>query len=283
MAQAIEHPVPHGPAPILPQPRRVRRLFEETGDAFTLEIEPDDDGRFLPGQFNMLYVFGVGEVPIYISGNPVAHEPLQHTTRVVGAVTRAMRLLKPGEVIGLRGPFGNHWPLHNLTGRDVVIVAGGIGLAPLRPALYQLLANRDQYRRVVLIYGARTPEDILYWDELERWREKLDLEICVTVDRASVDWRGNVGIVSTLIARAPFDPSNAAALVCGPEVMMRFAVTELQKRGVTSDRTYLSMERNLKCAVGFCGHCQYGPYFICKDGPIFRFDQIETIFGKAEI
>jgi len=194
-----------------------------------------------------------------------------------------MRLLKPGEVIGLRGPFGNHWPLHNLTGRDVVIVAGGIGLAPLRPALYQLLANRDQYRRVVLIYGARTPEDILYWDELERWREKLDLEICVTVDRASVDWRGNVGIVSTLIARAPFDPSNAAALVCGPEVMMRFAVTELQKRGVTSDRTYLSMERNLKCAVGFCGHCQYGPYFICKDGPIFRFDQIETIFGKAEI
>jgi NAD(P)H-flavin reductase len=165
----------------------------------------------------------------------------------------------------------------------VVIVAGGIGLAPLRPALCQLLANRKKYRRIVLVYGTRSPEDILYRSELERWRDQFDLETYVTVDRASADWRGNVGVVSTLIARAPFDPSNTTALVCGPEVMMRFAVMELHSRGVPADRTYLYMERNMKCAIGFCGHCQYGSYFICKDGPIFRFDRIEAIFGKAEV
>jgi len=288
MVQAIEPQVAPKDAstPILPRPLRIRRLIEETGDAFTLEIEPANGaGRypFQPGQFNMLYVFGVGEVPMYISGDPVGQKTLQHTARVTGAVTKAMRLLKAGDSIGVRGPFGNRWPISESAGHDIVLVAGGIGLAALRPALYQLLANRDKYGRIVLIYGARTPEDILYWNELESWREKYDLETCVTVDRASVDWRGNVGIVTALIARAPFDPSNAAALVCGPEVMMRFTVMELQKRGVTPDRTYLSMERNMKCAVGFCGHCQYGPHFICKDGPIFRFDRIESIFGKAEI
>jgi len=261
-------------------------LRDETADTFTLEIEPtNNSGRFsfTPGQFNMLYVFGVGEVPISISGNPIGKHPLEHTTRAVGAVTKAMRRLNPGDTIGVRGPFGSRWPIANGVGRDVVIVAGGIGLAPLRPALYELLAHREEYRRIVLVYGARTSEDILYGSELERCQAEFDLETYVTVDRASKGWRGSVGVVTSLVARAPFDPSNAIALVCGPEVMMRFAVMELGKRGVTSDRTYVSMERNMKCAIGFCGHCQYGPHFICKDGPIFRFDRIKTIFGKAEI
>jgi NAD(P)H-flavin reductase len=288
MAQTLERHLTAGsaPDPMLPAPHRVLRLRDETDDTFTLEIEPAhgaDRSSFAPGQFNMLYVFGVGEVPISISGDPAGQKPLEHTTRVVGAVTRAMRRLKPGEMIGIRGPFGSHWPIADAEGRDLVIVAGGIGLAPLRPALYQLLANREKYRRIVLVHGARAPEDILYQGELERWRGESDLEIYLTVDRASAGWAGNVGVVSTLIAHAPFDPSNTIAMICGPEVMMRFAVMELQKRGVTPERTYVSLERNMKCAIGFCGHCQYGPQFICKDGPVFRFDRIEPIFGKAEI
>lgn len=271
---------------MLPKARRILRLRNETDDTFTLELEPvDGEGRFqfAPGQFNMLYVFGVGEVPISISGDPVGRKPLQHTTRVVGIVTKAMRRLKRGDIIGIRGPFGSHWPVEDAGGRDLLIVAGGIGLAPLRPALYQLMARREKYRRIVLLYGTRSPEDILYRRELERWRGKFDLEVHVTVDRASSGWRGNVGVVTALIGRAPFEPSNTIALVCGPEVMMRFAVMELQKRGVAPERTYVSMERNMKCAIGFCGHCQYGPTFVCKDGPVFRFDRIAPIFGKAEI
>jgi NAD(P)H-flavin reductase len=164
-----------------------------------------------------------------------------------------------------------------------VIVAGGIGLAPLRPALYSLMAQRGRHRKIGLLYGTRMPEDILYRRELERWRAKLDLEIQVTVDHAGREWYGNVGVVTKLIAPAVIDPANAIALVCGPEVMMRFALMELTTRGIPAERIYVSMERNMKCAVGFCGHCQHGPAFICKDGPVFRFDRIAAIFGKAEI
>ena len=194
-----------------------------------------------------------------------------------------MGLLKKGESLGVRGPFGSHWPVEQAEGRDVVIVTGGIGLAPLRPALYHLMAHREKFRKIVLLYGARTPEDILYRGELERWRSKFDLEVQVTVDRGTREWRGNVGVVTTMIGRAPFDPTNTVALACGPEVMMRFTVMEFQRRGLPSDCIYLSMERNMKCAIGFCGHCQYGPAFICKDGPVFRLDRIESIFYKAEI
>ena len=164
-----------------------------------------------------------------------------------------------------------------------MIVAGGIGLAPLRSALYEMMAHRDQYGRVTLLYGARTPEDILYGRELERWRDKFDLDCQVTVDRGPSGWRGIVGVVTKLISRATFDPASAVAMICGPEVMMRFAIMELHRLGMAADRIYLSMERNMKCAVGFCGRCQYGPMFICKDGPVFRFDRIAGIFRVAEI
>jgi NAD(P)H-flavin reductase len=288
MVPTLEKSMEVGPAaePMLPRPYRVQRVRNDTHDTFTLEIAPAEGTNGFacaPGQFNMLYVFGVGEVPISISGEPGRSQPLQHTTRVVGTVTKAMRRLKRGAMLGLRGPFGSGWPLDAAVGRDVVIVAGGIGLAPLRPALCRLMEERDKYGRAVLLYGARTPEDILYRRELERWRGKFDLEVYVAVDRAGSGWRGNVGVVTSLIAHAPFDPTNALAMVCGPEVMMRFTVMELERRGVASDRVHVSMERNMKCAIGFCGHCQYGPTFICKDGPVFRFDRIAPIFGKAEI
>lgn len=272
--------------PMVPELFRIDRVKRETEDTFTLELVPVDESlkiSFFPGQFNMLYVFGVGEVAISISSDPAHASRLEHTTRRVGVVTKAMGLLKPGDTIGVRGPFGSHWPVTEEDGRDFVVIAGGIGLAPLRPVLYHLMAQRERYRNIVLLYGARSPEEILYKRELERWRGKFDLEVQVTVDRGASGWRGNVGVVTPLVARAPFNPSNTVALVCGPEIMMRFASMELQKRGVPPERTYLSMERNMKCAVGYCGHCQYGPMFVCKDGPVFRLDRIATIFGKGEI
>jgi NAD(P)H-flavin reductase len=274
------------PDPMLPLPFRIQRVRQETDDTFTLELAPADSGdgfSFAPGQFNMLYVFGVGEVPISISSDPNGAPLIHHTTRVVGSVTKAMRLLTRGDMLGIRGPFGTHWPVEEAIGHDVVIVAGGIGLAPLRPALYRLMAQREKFRKIVLLYGTRTPEDILYRRELEHWRGKFDLEIQVTVDRAASTWRGNVGVVTTMIARAPFAPSNTVAFVCGPEVMMRFTVMELQKRGVAAQRTYLSMERNMKCGIGLCGHCQYGPVFTCKDGPVFSFDRIAALLGRSEV
>jgi NAD(P)H-flavin reductase len=272
--------------PMQPIPYRIRRIHTETQDTFTMQLEPVNGApgiSFAPGQFNMLYVFGVGEVPISVSGDPAKPDTLLHTTRAVGTVTRAMREMKRGDVLGVRGPFGTQWPVAEAAGRDVVVVAGGLGLAPLRPALYSLLAQREKYRRLVLLYGARSPEEILFPHELERWRGKFDFDVYVTVDRATPAWRGHVGVVTTFISRAPFDPATTLALVCGPEVMMRFALMELQHRGVALDRMYLSMERNMKCAVGFCGHCQFGPTFICRDGPIFRFDRIESLFTMPEV
>lgn len=272
--------------PMVPSPFRLRRVRRETLDTFTLEFESANGAEgfsFAPGQFNMLSVFGVGEVPISISGDPSEPQTLVHTVRSVGTVTQAICKLKPGGVLGVRGPFGTHWPVEEAAGNDVVMVAGGIGLAPLRPVLYYLLSNREKYGRMVLLYGARTPQDLLYKPELEKWRGHFDLEVGVTVDTASASWRGNVGVVTTLIPRAQFDPFHTAAMVCGPEVMMRFTVRELEGRGVAPENMFISMERNMKCAVGLCGHCQFGPTFVCKDGPVFRYDQIQLFFAKREI
>jgi len=272
--------------PMLPHPYRVQRVRHETYDTFTLDLEQANGVSglpFAPGQFNMMYLFGVGEVPISISGDPAKSKALVHTIRAVGTVTKPIVRLKRGDVLGVRGPFGSSWPVEAAKGSDVVIVAGGIGLAPLRPALYYLLSHRDSYGRVVLLYGARTPEDLLYTRELEAWRSRLDVEVGVTVDAATGDWRGNVGVVTTLIPWARFEPSDTVAMVCGPEVMMRFTVQALQERGVAVENTYVSMERNMKCAVGFCGHCQFGPTFICKDGPVFRCDRMEQFLWKREI
>lgn len=288
MARNLESPAPLAPPrdPMLTAPFRVQQIRQETSDTFTLQLTPQNRAVCAPfraGQFNMLYVFGVGEVPISISGDPAHAQTLVHTTRVVGTVTKAMRKLKRNDALGVRGPYGTSWPVAEAVGNDVVIVAGGIGLAPLRPALYQLLAQREKYGKIVLLYGTRSPEDILFRRELEQWRARFDLEVFITVDRALGAWRGNVGVVTTLIPKAPFDPRNTTAMVCGPEVMMRFTVLELQKRGVPIDDIFVSMERNMKCGIGFCGHCQFGPTFICKDGPVFGYGRIKDWMAKWEI
>jgi NAD(P)H-flavin reductase len=272
--------------PMLTHAYSVKRMQQETYDTFTLELKPKNDIQiksFAPGQFNMLYAFGVGEVPISISGDPAKREVLIHTTRAVGAVTSAMWKLRRGDIIGVRGPFGTSWPMEEAKGCDVVIVAGGIGMAPLRPLLYRLLSERREYGKVFLLYGARTPADLLYQREMEQWQTRSDLQVDITVDRALRGWRGNVGVVTTLIPKADFDPTSTIAMVVGPEIMMRFTVAELEKRGLADGKIYISMERNMKCGIGFCGHCQLGPFFVCKDGPVFRYDRIKPFFGKGEI
>jgi len=272
--------------PMLPRPFVVRRVRRETEDTFTLELQPLGEKKelsFAPGQFNMVYVFGVGEIPISISGDPADPSVLVHTTRAVGTVTKAMDKLRRGDTLGIRGPYGTPWPLEKAAGQDIVFVAGGIGLAPLRPALYHAIANRDRFGKVVLLYGTRSPADILFREELENWRARFDLDVYVTVDRAMSGWRGNVGVVTTMISKAPFDPSNSVAMVCGPEIMMRFTTLEMIKRGVGMRNVYVSMERNMKCGIGLCGHCQFGPVFVCKDGPVFPYHQIKDMLVKWEI
>ncbi|MCB1502021.1 MAG: FAD/NAD(P)-binding protein [Bauldia sp.] len=270
--------------PMLPVARRVVRTRRELADVWTIEIEPEGDSfAFLPGQFNMLYAFGVGEAAISISGDPAESGRLVHTIRAVGKVSEALARTRPGDVIGVRGPFGVGWPVEAADGADVVVVAGGLGLAPLRPALYRLFGERHRFGRVVLLCGARSPKDILFRSEIEHWRARLDIEAAVTVDHADREWRGNVGVVTTLIGRAAFDPSNTVAFVCGPEVMMRFAAIELESRGVRPEAIHLSMERNMKCAIGHCGHCQFGGDFVCKDGPVATFEQLRRRLALREI
>jgi NAD(P)H-flavin reductase len=265
---------------------RVVRTRQETADTFTLELAAHDrDTRhpFGAGQFNMLYAFGIGEVPISISGDPTKPEQLVHTIRAVGSVTRALCAMKKGDALGVRGPFGTAWPVDHAHGRDVLIVAGGIGLAPVRPILYEVLAHRSRYGRVVLLYGSRTPDDLLYQKELERWRSRLDLDVQVSVDSAARGWRGNVGFVTTLIGRAPVAVEHAAAFVCGPELMMRFTAQELLRRGLAAPDISISMERNMQCGVGLCGHCQCGALFICKDGPVFPLPAVQPLLTVREL
>ncbi len=275
------------PDPMLPVPWRVADRWDETRDTFSFLLEPAQPQapfRFLAGQFNMLYAFGTGESAISLSGDPNADDGrLIHTIRRVGAVTSALSRLSPGSSLGLRGPFGNPWPMEALRGRDLVFIAGGIGLAPLRPAILQALANRGDYGRIHILVGARAPEDALYLEQLKEWNGQDRVNCQITVDRAGEDWTGRVGVVTKLIPMANLDPSNTVALICGPEIMMRYTAIELRKLGVTDDRILVTMERNMKCALGFCGHCQFGPEFICKDGPVFRFDRIAFWFDQREV
>lgn len=264
---------------MLPTPMRIKRRMRDTADTFTLVLEvPRPPFAFEPGQFNMLYTFGVGEVPISISGGSTNGNELVHTIRDVGDVTHALSLLKKGDLVGVRGPYGRGWPLDEARGKDVILAAGGIGLAPLRPAIQHVIAHREEYGRVVILYGARTPQDMLYMPEIHKWRGRLDTKMSVTVDRASRKWHGNVGVITQLVSASRIDPTETVAMVCGPEIMMHYMQIHLAKLGLADDQIYVSMERNMKCAIGRCGHCQYGGDFICKDGPVFTFDEISDRF-----
>lgn len=257
----------------------IREIRPEVSGVTTYQLALTDPGaaesyRFEPGQFNMLYVPGAGESAISMSGDPDSLETLTHTIRAAGNVTRRIAAMKVGDTLGLRGPFGTSWPVELCAGKDVILVAGGIGLPPLRPVIYRMLSEREKYGQMTLLYGARTPEMLLYTDEYQRWQTQ-GLDVRETVDRSTPGWQGNVGVVPQLLERLQnFDPANTVMMICGPDIMMRFTARGALQRGMTTDQIWVSTERNMQCAVGLCGHCQLGPDFICKDGPVFRYDQI---------
>ncbi len=255
----------------------------ETSDVVTLGRTPPRPFGFLPGQFTMLSLPGIGEVPISISGDPASTGYTVQTIRDVGPVTHALCTLRPGQQVGVRGPYGTSWPVDAAEGGDLVIVAGGIGLPPLRPALYQALSRRDSFGRLILLYGARTPADLLFTDELAAWRAQLGLDVGITVDAADRDWRGDVGVVPDLVKRAPLDPPSTTAFMVGPEIMMRFTVRALLAAGVPASRIYMSMERNMQCAVAMCGHCQLGPFLLCRDGPVFGYRALAPWLDIREV
>jgi NAD(P)H-flavin reductase len=232
-----------------------------------------------PGQFNMIYMPGVGEVPVSVSHDPEEGPGIGHTIRFTGRVTDVIGQLGPGAVVGLRGPYGRGWPMEQARGRDVLLVTGGLGLAPLRLVVRALLADRGQYGRLVLLHGARQPADLLYVSEYPEW-ERQGMDVMVTVDHADEAWRGRVGVVPLLFNQLRIDPDRTIMLTCGPEILMRFAVTEAQSRRVSDADIYYSMERNMQCAVGMCGHCQLGPAFLCKDGPVFAHRELAPFFRQ---
>jgi len=272
--------------PMLPHPYRVTDVGKETPDTFTLTLQPEkgsNTSTFQPGQFSMLWVFGVGELPISISGDPAEHDRLVYTVRSVGQATHALVSRGVGESVGVRGPLGAGWPTDSAQGRDIIVVAGGIGLAPLRPMICEVLRHREAYGRLVLLYGARSPRDLLYRKELVAWARAPETQVLATVDYGGLGWRGHVGVVTTLFKYARLQPDRSLAMVCGPEIMMRFVTKELENQGLARDHIYLSVERNMKCGIGLCGHCQYGPHFICKDGPVFSYERIRSLLEKYEL
>lgn len=286
MSLALETPAAAGRPAMQPVPARVLSVVKETHDTFTLNIQPpegDPVASFQPGQFSMLYAPGVGELPISISGDPERREHLTYTIRSVGQVTYQLVTRSRGDSIGIRGPFGTSWPMKQARGKSILIVAGGIGLAPLRPAIYHILRHRGDYNRLVVLYGGRSPRDLLYRKEFAAWGMLPDTQALATVDYGGVSWRGYVGVVTTLFRHVRMQPPDTIAMLCGPEIMMRYASRELETRGFPPAQIYLSMERNMKCAVGFCGHCQMGPFFVCKDGPVFPYTSMKPYMDQHEL
>jgi NAD(P)H-flavin reductase len=282
-ASAVQHAALD---PMMTHPVMIRKVMWENDDTFTLTLDMNsalNGFSFLPGQFNMLYVYGIGEAAISISSDPTRTGTLDHTIHRVGTITTALSRKKRGDVIGIRGPFGSSWPLDVAKGKDVCIVTGGIGLAPLRPVIYSMLKKREEYGRIMILYGGRSPLDLLYRVELERWEDEKNVEVLVTVDRGDSSWKGHIGVVTSLLSYIKLDTQNTIAYVCGPEIMMKYTIDELERRGLPLDQVYISMERNMKCAVGFCGHCQYGPTFICKDGPVFPLPRIRSLLDRKEL
>ncbi len=263
----------------VPSPWVVRAAWRELSDTTSLEIAPADGStpRFQPGQFSMLYMPGIGDIPVSVSAYSDDGKALVHTVREVGAVSAALCAMKAGDWLGVRGPFGNGWPVDAAADRDLIVIAGGLGLAPVRPAIQQAIDDSGRGGKTVVFYGSRSPSALLFRDDLLQWAVSGVAEVRTTVDRAEPGWRGNVGLVTSILDRAAFDAESAVAFVCGPEVMMRFAVFDLLSRGLSADRIFLSLERNMHCGIGLCGHCQLGPKFICTDGPVFPYSEISDL------
>jgi NAD(P)H-flavin reductase len=268
---------------VLPARYQVAARLAETHDTVTLDLRPVGAPipPCLPGQFTMLYAPGIGEVAISVSGTG-PDGGLVQTVRAVGAVTRALCGRGPGQFVGVRGPYGTHWDVAGAAGGDLLMVAGGIGLAPLRGAVLTALGRRDQYRRIVVLIGARSPEELVFARELKEWRCR-GAEVEMTVDRAAAGWAGHVGVVTQLLSRADVDPARTTALVCGPEIMMRLTARDLLALGLPAARVRVSLERNMRCGVAECGHCQLGPLLLCRDGPVVSYAVAAPLLSVREL
>ncbi|WP_395298240.1 FAD/NAD(P)-binding protein [Kitasatospora hibisci] len=264
-----------------PLPYRVVERQAETPDTATIVLEPVGTPLqpFAPGQFAMVYAFGTGDVPLSVSG--LDGHRLTHTVRAVGAVSGKLNGLRPGETVGVRGPFGTGWDLPAAAGLDLLVVAGGIGLAPLRPVVRAALTGSGRNGRLNVLIGVRTPADLLYAAEVRDWQAAG--KAAVTVDRPDAQWQGEVGVVTSLLVRAEFDPREAAAFLCGPEPMIRATARDLVRRGVDPDRIRVSLERTMHCGTGHCGHCQLGPLLLCRDGPVVSWTRARPLLAVREL
>jgi sulfhydrogenase subunit gamma (sulfur reductase) len=265
-----------------PHAATVVERTQESPTIFTFRLRLDDATaqaayRFAPGQFNMLYLYGVGEVPISIMSDPEERDGIGHTVRALGRVTHGLAALQPGDKLGLRGPFGRGWPLQEMSGRDVVLVLGGLGCAPVVSVIRYILKRRERFGKLVIIQGVKHSEDLIWREQFDRWSHLPDTQVLVAATQGGALWPWHVGRVTEVFGLANFDPARAAAMMCGPEGMMRVAAEHLLARGLPESNLYLSMERNMQCAVGRCGHCQLGGTFVCGDGPVFAWRQVKSL------
>ncbi len=250
-------------------------IIEETPNIKTFVLKPESDFSFATGQFVELSVPGVGEAPFTPSSDPAVTEEVEITIMKAGKITSILHDMEPGATLGIRGPYGKGYPLEDFKGKDILILGGGVGLAPLRSLLYALFARMDDFNSLVIKYGARSPQDIVYKRLVQEWGEKDKVDMEMTVDKGDDEWTGNVGVVTTIIKDLPVDIANTACIVCGPPIMMKFTLLQLLDLNFADKDIYLSMEKNMSCGLGKCGHCRLGPYYVCKDGPVFTYDQVK--------
>ncbi len=274
--------------PYLIHPATIVERIQEAEGIHTYRLRLDDNTtrqnfRFAAGQFNMVYLFGVGEVAISIVSDPDEPEWLDHTIRAVGRVTSAIGQMRAGDALGIRGPFGQGWPLEDARGHDIVIATGGLGCAPVMGAIEYIFRRRREYGSVKIIHGVKTPRDLLYQERFEAWRRQPDTEVLLASDRPDETWRHHVGVVTDLFERVPIDAAKTIVLMCGPEIMMRLGAPILLRRGIPATAVYVSLERHMECGIGLCGHCQMGPYFLCKDGPVMRYDRVKPWLGRTGV
>ncbi len=285
ISQAIAQTVSN---PYLIQPATIVEKIREADDIATYRLQFVDEQvrrsyRFSAGQFNMVYLFGVGEVAISIVSDPDKPDSLDHTIRAVGRVTRAIAGLKIGDLLGIRGPFGQGWPLADIRGKDIVVVTGGLGCAPVVGAIEYIFQRRSDFGAVRILHGVKTPHDLLYHERFETWRQHPDTKVYLTSDRADKSWQYHVGVVTELFHEVRIDPARTAVLMCGPEIMMRLGAPILIDRGIPATSIYVSLERHMECGIGLCGHCQMGPFFLCKDGPVMRYDRVAWLLGSEGV
>ena len=274
--------------PYLIHPATIVDKVRETEGIHTYRLRIDDEAerrryRFAAGQFNMVYLFGVGEVAISIVSDPDEPELLGHTIRAVGRVTNGIARLQAGGALGIRGPFGQGWPLGEARGRDIVIVTGGLGCAPVVGAIDYIFRRRGQYGSVKILHGVKTPEDLVFRERFDVWRKQPNTEVLLTSDHPGKVWHHHVGVVTELFEQVSMDPAKTMVLMCGPEIMMRLGVPILLRRGIPDTAVYVSLERHMECGIGLCGHCQMGPYILCKDGPVMRYDRVASWLGRAGV